>query len=229
MRSMYTAAMWRRSAISSTLPPMSPCSRSLSQAPSCATAISRPSSGSGRTRSKPRRRALRASPSGWGKRCSSQTSSRSSCPRTRPPRSRRRSMPGCTRSRLRFRSISTFPVTAIWPSGWGASSASRSRKISAIRISQRASRSSGGAGTCRSAHGSGIISISRSAAAGAPAPGTFSTSSSSGWRPASGTARRGILFSGGFSMRRFLWRRNSSFFRRCKRDGCCRTSMCSLP
>ena len=46
------------------------------------------------------------------------------------------------------------------------------------------------------------------------ASGTFSTSSSSGWPPASGTARRGILFSGGFSMQCCSWRRSSSSFRR---------------
>ena len=68
----------------------------------------------------------------------------------------------------------------------------RSRKTSAIRISQRASRSSGGAGTCRSAHGSGTISISRSAAAAAPASGTFSTSSSSDGHRL--LARRGVEF-----------------------------------
>ena len=74
-----------------------------------------------------------------------------------------------------FLSSSTliFPATRTWPSVSGGCSALSFWKTSIIRTSRRASRNSGGAGICRSAHGSVITSISLSAATAAACPGRY--------------------------------------------------------
>lgn len=66
-----------------------------------------------------------------------------------------------------------FPATVIWRSDLEAFSASDFPRTSTIHILRAASRSSGGGGTSRSAHGSGIISMFRWAATGRERRGSF--------------------------------------------------------
>ena len=165
---------------SSVTPPTSPSSRSSSRARSCATSRSRTSwSTAGRARTVSRRAWGRSCAVSARRCCSPISSARCSirCRRWRHRPPCRRSS-GCCATRCRSTSIS--PGTAIWPSGWGVSSALNCPSTSTIRTSPAASRNSGGAGTSRWGCGSANTCTSRSAETAAGRSGCCAISLSSG-------------------------------------------------
>ena len=90
-----------------------------------------------------------------------------------------------------------FSGTPTWPSASAACSASGSPRTSTTRTSPPLSRTSGGAGTCRSPRGSAITCTSRSAATARRRAGCTSTSCSYSSCVASGMAPAGRSSCGG--------------------------------